>query len=753
MRACSLLVAIFCALPLAAQTKHPFTFEDMMSLKRVEEPVPSPDGKWVLFAAVDVDLKANTKTPHVWVVPLGANPETGVPHPSPVLGRVGTTEEREIISDQDADRPRWAPDGKRFAFVSTKEGGSQIWIADFDGASGTVTAKHRLTNIATEADGELWSPDGKNILFKSDVYPECDGTPESEAACNAKNLEEKKNSKVKAQIFAHLLYRHWNAYKEGKRSHLFLQAVPAEVNHTNVAGREFDRIQGATPFPAIPLDLTPGDYDAPVFSLGGQDNYAFSPDGQEICYASNHDPVPAISTNNDLFTVPINGGTGVSPVQAKNITADNKAADNTPLYSPDGKYIASRAQQRPGYESDRWRLMLYDRKTGEKKNLTEDFDGGVGTYTWWGSKALFFVAEESGSARVYDARLDYVKPVAGPTGLQGYDDDLTVTPDNKFLVYTRMSITAPSEIYKSPLILARLPRCGEGSGDVCTSQDPNFQLSHINDSVLSQVSMSPLESFWFTGANNDKVQGFLVRPPNFDPSKKYPVKFLIHGGPEGAWGDDWSYRWNPELFAAPTSSGPGYVVIMINFHGSTGYGQKFIDAINGDWGGAPFDDLMKGLDYAEQHYGFIDKDRECALGASYGGYMANWILGHTNRFKCIVSHDGMFNTDSAWGTTEELWFNEWEFKGTPYTNRELYRKWSPHLSATNFKTPTLVVHGQLDYRLDVSEGFQLFTTLQRQGVSSKMLYFPDEGHWVLKPQNSQLWYKTVNDWVDQWVGK
>jgi dipeptidyl aminopeptidase/acylaminoacyl peptidase len=268
----------------------------------------------------------------------------------------------------------------------------------------------------------------------------------------------------------------------------------------------------------------------------------------------------------------------------------------------------------------------------------------------------------------------------------------------------------------------------------------------MNQAQLAQIDMQKYESFSFTGALGDKVEGFLVRPPNFDAKKKYPVKFLIHGGPQGAWGDDWSYRWNPELFAAS-----GYVVVMINFHGSTGYGQKFIDAINGDWGGAPYEDLMKGLDYAEQHYPFIDKDRECALGASYGGYAINWILGHTNRFKCLVSHDGMFNTESAWGTTEELWFNEWEFKGTPYTNRELYRKWSPHLAATNFKTPTLVVHGQRDYRLDVSEGFQLFTTLQRLNVPSKMLYFFDEGHWVLKPQNSRLWYKTVNDWVDQWV--
>jgi dipeptidyl aminopeptidase/acylaminoacyl peptidase len=264
--------------------------------------------------------------------------------------------------------------------------------------------------------------------------------------------------------------------------------------------------------------------------------------------------------------------------------------------------------------------------------------------------------------------------------------------------------------------------------------------------VLAQIQMQPLENFWFTGAAKEKVQGFMVKPPNFDANKKYPVKFLIHGGPQGAWGDDWSYRWNPELFAAN-----GYVIIMINFHGSTGYGQKFVDAINGDWGGAPFHDLMVGLDYAEKTYPFVDKNRECALGASYGGYAINWIEGHTTRFKCLVSHDGMFNTESAFGTTEELWFNEWEFRGTPWTNREMYRKWSPHLSATNFKTPILVVHGQLDYRLDVSEGFQLFTTVQRLKIPSKMLYFPDEGHWVLKPQNSRLWYQTVTDWVDQWT--
>jgi len=756
-----LLIACLLSLPLFAQTKHPFTFEDMMSLKRVEEPVVSPDGEWVLFAAVDVDLKANTKTPHVWVVPLNptADPSTKVKdsqaNPPPSLGMTSGkgSGEREIISDQDADRPRWAPDGKRFAFVSTKENGSQIWIADFDGATGTVTDKHRLTNFATEADGELWSPDGKYIVFKSDVYPECVGTLAEEATCNARKLEEVKESKVKAQIFTHLLYRHWNAYKEGKRTHLFV--VPADLGALVLSRRAL------YPITNDGRDLTPGDYDAPVFSLGGQDDYAFSPDGKELCYASNHDAMPAASTNNDLFTVPVDWPANATSAQViaatKDITAENKAADNTPLYSPDGKYIAYRAQQRPGYESDRFRLMLYDRKTGEKKSITEGFDPWVRSVAWAPhSTHLFFTAEIDGHSQVLQLDLELLR-VAKPENdirslpqslYSGFNDDLTVTPDGSTLLFTGMSVMAPNEIF--------IGRAGPSESCTYPKDHPlEFQscilssaqrLTRLNRAILSQIEMKPIEPFEFSGAHDDKVQGFLVKPPNFDPSKKYPVKFLIHGGPESAWGDDWSYRWNPELFAAN-----GYLVIMINFHGSTGYGQKFIDAINGDWGGAPFEDLMKGLDYAEQHYPFIDKDRECALGASYGGWMANWILGHTNRFKCIVSHDGQFNTESAYGDTEELWFPEWEFKGMPWTNREMYRKWSPHLFATNFKTPTLVIHGQLDYRLDVSQGFDLFTTLQRQGVPSKMLYFPDEGHWVLKPQNSQLWYKTVNDWVDQWT--
>ena len=668
--------------PAFGQGKHPFTFEDLMALKRVSEPIVSPDGKWVLFSAVDVSLEANTKIPHVWVVPTAGG------------------ESREIILVQESDRPRWAPDGKRFLFLSTKEGGSQIWIADFDDTKGTVTGTHKLTSIATEADGPIWSPDGKNILFVSNVYPDC-----ADEACNAKRLDDAEKSKVKAQIFTHLLYRHWNAYKEGKRNHLLV--VSAEGGASR--------------------DLTPGDYDTPPFSLGGQDDYAFSPDGQEICYASNHDEVEAISTNNDLFIVSVNGGS------AKKIT-DNPASDSSPLYSPDGKYISYRAQVRPGYESDRFRLMLYNRRTGHVRNLTESFDRWVGTYTWDpDSSKIYFVADDKGDTPIYSIALD-TAVIGGDAGndttlrltknnvktiVSGHNDDLAVTHDGKSLLFTRMSVRFPNEIFRATL---SQPAAAASAGatvfepqEVCTDstgkikpegcktasvEKSEVQLTDLNHAVLSRVAMAPLEPFWFVGAGKDKVEGFLVKPPNFDPSKKYPVKFIVHGGPEVPMGDEWSYRWNAELFAAS-----GYVVIMINFHGSPGYGQKFIDAINGDWGGAPFEDLMKGLDEAEHTYPFIDKDRECALGASFGGYMVDWILGHSNRFKCIVSHDGQYNTESTWGSTEELWFQDWEFKGPLYSNRELYRKWSPHLSALNFKTPTLVVHSQLDYRLDVSEGF------------------------------------------------
>ena len=723
-----LAALLLVATSLLAQTpsqKHPFTFEDMMKLKRVGAPVPSPDGKWVVFDCVDVDLEANTKISHLWIVPASGGESK----------RLNPTANHE-------ERPRFSPDGKRLIWTSRATDPTQIWMCDFDSGSGGLSGKpHQVTEISTGADGGIWSPDGKNIVFVSAVYPDC-----KDDACNKQRDEELKKSKVKAKIFSRLFYRHWTAFTEFKRSHLFV--IPADSfvgDAVSVPGKP-------TASPTVPRDLTLGDHDVPPFSLGGQDMYAISPDSQEVAYTSNIDEVEATSTNDEVFVVSLAVESAVSSGQSPDALrtahaipkkiSTSPGADTTPLYSPDGKYLAWRSQARAGFEADKWRLFVQDRQSGKTRDLTEKFDRSVGSFAWRpNSTGLLFAAEDHGGSPIFGVSVseEASKPTGGGAP-ELHADDLVFGGD--VLFFTRMSARAPNEIW-------RMYPAPEDELATYSLESGLKPVTHMNDALLSQIDMQPLESFTFKGANDEEVQGFLVKPPGFDPNKKYPLKFLIHGGPQGAWGNEWTYRWNAELFAATGN----YVVVMINFHGSTGYGQKFTDSISGDWGGRPYVDLMKGLDYVEKTYPFIDKDREAALGASYGGYMANWILGHTNRFKCIVSHDGMFNTESAYGTTEELWFPEWEFKGLPWKNREMYRKFSPHLFADKFKTPTLVVHGQNDYRLDVSEGFQLFTTLQRLNIPSKFLYFPDEGHWVLKPQNSRLWYKTVNDWVDQWCGR
>ena len=699
-----LAALLLLATSVLAQTpsqKRPFTFEDMMKLKRVGAPVPSPDGKWVVFDCVDVDLEANTRISHLWIVP-GNGGESRRLNPTP----------------NHEERPRFSPDGKRLIWTSKATDPTQIWMCDFDSGSGVLVGKpHQVTEISTGADGGIWSPDGKNIVFVSAVYPDC-----KDDACNKQRDEELKKSKVKAKIFSRLFYRHWSAFTEFKRSHLFVVSADARAEAVESAVPSGDAPSALRTAHATARDLTPGDHDVPPFNLGGQDMYAISPDGQEVAYTSNIDEVEATSTNNEIFIVPMAGGT---PKKISTSPGD----DTTPLYSPDGKYLAWRSQARAGFEADKWRLFMQDRQSGKTRDVTEKFDRSIGSFAWApDSEFIWFSAEDHGEAPISYVDATQGKELREVARLHA--DDLAFGAGNR-LFFTRMSVGAPNEIYHL---------------DIPESKGNATAVTHMNDALLSQIDMQPLESFTFKGANDEEVQGFMVKPPGFDPKKKYPLKFLIHGGPQGAWGNEWTYRWNAELFAASGN----YVVVMINFHGSTGYGQEFTDSISGDWGGKPYVDLMKGLDYAEQTYPFIDKNREAALGASYGGYMANWILGHTNRFKCIVSHDGMFNTESVYGTTEELWFPEWEFKGPPWKNREPYRKFSPHLFADKFKTPTLVVHGQNDYRLDVSEGFQLFTTLQRLKIPSKFLYFPDEGHWVLKPQNSRLWYKTVNDWVDQW---
>ncbi|HEX8678746.1 MAG TPA: S9 family peptidase [Chthoniobacterales bacterium] len=691
----ALSASAFAQTPPTSSGKRPFSFEDMMKLKRISDPVPSPDGKWVVFSAVDVDLAANTRVSHLWIVPATGGEAR----------RLNPTENHE-------ERPRFSADGTKLIFTSKATDPTQIWIAEFDSNAGAFRGDSRqLTNISSGAVGGIWSPDGKNIVFTSSVYPEC-----KDDACNKQRDEELGKSKVKAKVFTKLLYRHWMSFTEFKRSHLFV----VDANATESLGR----------------DLTPGDRDVPPFNLGGQDLYAVSPDGQEVAFTSNPDEVEAISTNNEIFLVPITGGT------PKKIST-SPGNDNTPVYSPDGKHLAWRSMARAGFEADKESLIVYQRESGQLRNATAEWDRSVGSYTWTpDSKGFFLTAEDRGEAPIWSLPLDAKQPFQVA---RLHADELAISRDGKSLFFSNASSQAPNEIARLDLSEWQ-SFAAAGQTKERTLLKPTA-LTRMNEPVLAQIEMQPLEQFTFKGAADAEVQGFMVRPPGFEPNKKYPLKFLIHGGPQGAWGNSWTFRWNAQLFAAN-----GYVVIMINPHGSTGYGQAFTDGVSGDWGGKPYEDLMKGLDHALKTYPFIDGNRVAAMGASYGGYMANWILGHTDRFKCIVSHDGVFNTEAAYGTTEELWFVEWEFKGMPWTNRELYRKWSPHLHADKFKTPTLVIHGQLDYRLDVAEGFQLFTTLQRLKVPSKFLYFPDEGHWVTKPQNSQLWYKTVNEGVDQWCG-
>ncbi|MGB6745649.1 MAG: S9 family peptidase [Terracidiphilus sp.] len=706
--------------PKTLPVKRPMTFEDMMAMKRLGETAVSPDGKWLAYSVTTVDLDRNTKTAELWLQPIsGGDPQ------KLAVGQPGDS------------NPEFAPDGKRIAFVSSREGGQQLWLADFDSATGATAHPHKLTSIATDAGSPKWSPDGKSIVFTSAVYPDC--APISPAdggagnSCNQARDKALADSQVKAQIFTHLLYRHWNHYTGDKRFHLFLVSV------------EGGGIR----------DLNPGDpHDVPPFSLEDSScGCDFSPDSKELAFTENPDPVPAISISAQIYTLDL-----TDPSSKARKISTSAGGNFNPAYSPDGKYIAWRSQARAGYESDKFRLVEYDRQKMRIKDLTSDFTMWVDEFAWApDSKRIYFVAALTGEEPILS--MDLSGRDTSLTENAGEFSDLHPIADGSRLLAARTRISEPSEIValflNEPDVTHAeeiIRKSGGGMGLPSLNLVAIRPVTHINDSLLAQLDLPAIGDFWFSAEDKTWVQGFLIRPPGFDATKKYPVKFLIHGGPQGNWGDDWSYRWNAELFAAN-----GYVVIMINPRGSTGYGQAIVDGVNGDWGGKPFTDLMTGLDYAEQHYPFIDKTRECALGASYGGYMANWVLGHTDRFKCIVSHDGMFNAESAFGSTEEDWFNIWEFKGHPWDyygkpdDQNPFRKWSPSLSAKSFKTPTLVIHSQLDYRLDVSEGFQLFDTLQMLGVPSKMLYFPDEGHWVLKPQNSQLWYATFLDWLARYL--
>ena len=669
--------------------KKPFDVTAMLQLQRIGDPQLSPDGKTLAFAVSVPDVPNNKSLHSIWSVPLDAS-----------------TPARKLADL--ADRPRWSPDSKRIFYVSTTGDISQIWSMNPDGSGVT-----QVTRLSTEADNEIVSPDGKYLLVTSEVFPECStmlaqqiGLASSvsikfDDACNQQRLEAEKNSKVKARLITGLLYRHWTTWEGARRSHL----LSISLADGKIA------------------DLSPGNKEVPPFSLGGPDDYAISPDSTEVTLSMNNDDVPAAGTNNDLFVVPIQGG------NATRITT-NPGADNSPQYSPDGKYIAYRSQARAGYESDKWRLMVLERATGKLTSPTDAIDRAVNSFIWSpDSRRLFFTVEDRGHQAIQFIGVEGGGARIAITGNNTLDD-MQFTADGKTIVFTRQSGDTPTEICKA-----------SSSGGAAVP------LTHLNDALLAQYQLTSLEDFWVTGAENTQVQSFLVKPPNFDPARKYPVLMLIHGGPQGEWGESWTYRWNAQIFAAA-----GYVVVMPNPRGSIGYGQKFTDDINQDWGGKPFDDIMAVTDHVAK-LPYVDPDRMAAAGGSYGGYMIDWMLGHTDRFKAFVTHAGVYDLREEAQSTEELWFPLWEFGGMPWDNQEVYDKWSPSHFVKEFKTPTLVITGELDFRIPYTQGLELYTALQLRKVPSELLVFPDEGHWVLKPQNSELWYKTFLNWVDNWTNK
>jgi dipeptidyl aminopeptidase/acylaminoacyl peptidase len=606
------------------------------------------------------------------------------------LVRSGGGDSRKITDGVKQDEgPAWSPDGKTIAYVSDRDSGAkQVWLFDV-----ATNASRKLTDLQGGAASVKWMPDGSGVLLVSDIYPDCGVEP----PCIKDKTTAAANQPTKARVITSLLYRHWKSWQEPTRSHIVLY-----------------------PFSGAPRDLTPGAFDAPPFSIGGGDEFDLSPDSRELVYARITDQRPEISTNSDLFIVPISGG------EAKRITT-RTGADTSPKYSPDGKWIAYRSQARAGFESDLWELWLYSCATGTQTRLAQDFSNWIESFAWApDGKTIYFSAPQNGRQPIFEVTLE-------GRYRQIYDagsaDAIAVSRDGKAIYFDDASLRRPVDIYS-------LSAAGIGGAT---------RITRDNDALLGTIRMGDATSTTWIGADNTQIQGWIVTPPGFDATKKYPGVVLIHGGPQGVWGDAWSYRWNPQMFAAR-----GNVIFMPNPRGSTGFGQRFVEEISGDWGGRVYVDIMTGVDkFAALPY--VDPDRIGAAGASYGGYMIDWILGHTDRFKALVSHDGVYNLESEYGVTEELWFPEWEFRGNPWDNPELYERWSPHRYAKNFKTPTLVVQGELDFRVPVDQGLQLFTTLQRKGIPSKLVYFPDEGHWVLKPQNSKVWFENVLGWFDQWL--
>ena len=643
-----------------------FTAKDLHSLKRLADPQISPDGKWVLYQQTTIELGKGRNTDLFLAPVLGGAPRAITSHPK---------------SDSQG---RFSKDGSQIAFLSSRDGAPQVFVLSLSGGEA-----RRVTNLSQGVASFRWAG-AEKLVVVSDVHPACTGSDFD--ACTKKKVEEKGES---VRVYDKLFVRHWDTWEDGLRSHLLSVDVKT----------------GAA------TDLTPGDADVPPYS--GPDDFDVSPDGSEVAFGRNDDKDESASTNADLFTVPIGGG------GAKKFGA-GPGFDGLPRYSPDGSMIAYHAQMRAGFEADRWRLMVYDRKTGATRNLTEPFDRNVDEIAWSpDSKTIYFTAGDGPQSPLFAIAAAGGEPrkVA-----EGHLTQLSISKDGLRAIMAQDALSKPADVVSVELSSGKISR-----------------VTDTNDAALKTFALLPSESVTYTGALGKKVQAWITKPANFDASKKYPLLVIVHGGPQSVFADSWSYRWNPQVFA-----GAGFVVFMPNPRGSLGFGQAFVDDVSKDWGGKAYEDVMKGTDFAAA-LPYVDKDKVLAAGASYGGYMVNWMCTQTKRFRALVSHDGVYNLESMAGSTEEQWFTDWDFGAPPWKDRTQYEKFSPSRFIEQCTTPTLIIHNDKDYRVPIEQGLQMFTALQRQGVPSRLVMFPEENHWVLKAENSVRWYDEVLGWLKKWV--
>lgn len=666
-----LFIMIFAA-ALFAQDKRAISIDDLWAMNRIGSFSVNSKANLIAFDVTSYSMDANKGNSDIYLVNTDGS---------------GLVKLKD--SEKNESNPIFTPDGKSLTFE--REG--QIWICNLDGSN-----EKQLTSLYSGASGIKSTNDGSKFLFVSEVYPDC-----TTQDCNEEKDKLAESNPVKAKIFDELMYRHWNAWRGEKRSHLFL--IDLEKN------KYFDLTLGSKT-------------DVPPIALGGNSDYSISPNGNQVTFSTNLEKNLAWSTNNDVFLADLEN---LSEDKAANKIkiSESLGNDNQPIYSPDGKFIAFISMERAGFEADQKRLFIYDIENKSLESLTTNYDLSVNEVVWSpDSKSIFFTSEKEINVAIFN--IDIASKELNVIHDENYNSGLKISNDGKTLYFKKQKSTLPYEIFSLNIDGTSLK-----------------QITKLNEDILAQIDMIEVKVFWSEGAENAKVQSILVKPPFFDESKKYPMIFLIHGGPQGNWADDFHFRWNTQMFASQ-----GYVVVAPNPRGSTGYGQKFTDEISQDWGGKVYTDLMNAYDFALSNYSFIDKQNTFAAGASYGGYMVNWLATQTDKFNALVSHCGVWNLESMYGATEEIWFPEWEFGGTPWNNRELYQKWSPHQFAENIKTPMLVIHGANDFRVPESQAFELFTTLQRLGVESKFLYFPDEYHFVTKPQNAKLWWNTIYDWFD-----